>query len=389
MNSREPIEFLLPLLRTPNILMQGLKTMAVKHFSVKREIKRGDGISRLPIQQLCIKITNACNLRCRTCGQWGETGYNFSKPAEELRQIVPIERYLEMADEVKSTRPIYYIWGGEPFLYPDLMKFTARIKKNKSVLSLVTNATYLEEHAKEVVDQGWDALMFSLDGPEAIHDEARGRVGTFRKVAKGIEAVQRYKKDQKKTLPWIMPLITVSKLNAHKLDEILDAAKELQTDCAVIYYSWFTNETIGEKHSEIFRNNFNVNPTSWKGYLFDHNVDAQELIESKKRISAKKWGFPIIFIPDLKDSDIARYYQEEDNFFGYGPCISPWMVMELMPNGDTATCRDYPDYITGNIMKNKLSEIWNGEKYIKFRQALSQCGGTFPICARCCGLMGW
>lgn len=389
MNSKEPIDFIIPMLKTPHILSRGLRAMFMKHFGAKWEYNRGDGISRLGIQQISIKITNACNLRCKTCGQWGETGYNFSKPAEELKQIVPASRYLELVDEAEKDKPIYYIWGGEPFLYPDLMKVTAKIKEKKSILALVTNATYLEEHAEEIVDQGWDALMFSLDGPEAIHDEVRGRKGTFQKVAKGIEAVQRIKKEKKKTLPWIMPLITVSVSNADSLDGILQAAKQLNTDCAVIYYSWFTDETIGKLHTQTFQKEFGINPSAWKGYLFNHQVDTQALLESKKRIAGQKWGFPVIYIPELKDKDLPLYYQDPSQFFGYGPCISPWMVTELMPNGDVATCRDYPDYITGNIMGQKLSDIWNGEKYVRFRKALKNNGGTFPLCSRCCGLMGW
>ncbi len=389
MISREPPDFIFPLLKTPGILARVGRLLIAKHFSAKREYRRGDGYSRLAIQQISIKITNVCNLRCKTCGQWGETGYNFSKPVRELRKTVPLARYLELSDEVKKDRPVYYIWGGEPFLYPDLFAFTEKIKANKSILALVTNATLLEESAKEVVDQGWDALMFSLDGPEAIHDEARGKAGTFRKVARGIEAVQRKKRDKKKTLPWIMPLITVSTLNAHKLDEILETAKALDADCAVVYYSWFADREIGARHTRVFQKYFGITPTSWQGYLFDHDVDVDALIESKKRIASRRWGFPTIYIPDLDDTDLRRYYREPGNFFGYGPCISPWMVAELMPNGDVATCRDYPDYITGNILDEKLYDIWNCDKYVGFRKALHEAGGTFPGCARCCGLMGW
>ncbi len=389
MHSKEPLTFVLPLLKTPHILSRAARAIYTKHFKATAEFKRGDGISRLPIQQISIKICNACNLRCKTCGQWGETGYNLGKPNAELSKIVPVERYIEIADSVKKDKPIYYIWGGEPFLYPGLMDLTARIKQNKSVLSLVTNATFLESNAKEIVKQGWDALMFSLDGPEPIHDEIRGKQGTFKRVAAGIEAVQRYKRDMKKTLPWIMPLVTISTWNAPKLDEIFEVAKELDTDCVVAYYSWFTNETIGNAHTKIMQKHLGITPTAWKGYLFDHNVDTDALLESLKRIRSRKWGFPIIFIPDLKDEQIPTYYKNPGEFFGFGPCISPFTTVELMPNGDVSPCRDYPDYVTGNILEQSLQDIWNGEKYVKFRKALIDNGGTFPICARCCGLMGW
>jgi radical SAM protein with 4Fe4S-binding SPASM domain len=60
-----------------------------------------------------------------------------------------------------------------------------------------------------------------------------------------------------------------------------------------------------------------------------------------------------------------------------------------MPNGDVAPCRDYPDYVVGNIKEDSILDIFNNGRYRKFRQALKDMGGLFPICARCCGLMGW
>ena len=376
--------------KTPHILLRASKALYVKHIGVFKNYKRDDGYASLAPQQISVKITNVCNLRCKTCGQWGETGYNFEKASEELREVVPVERYLKLSEDVKPYKPIYYIWGGEPFLYPGLFDFTDRIKRNKSILSVVTNATFLAEQAKEVVDQRWDVLMFSLDGPEAIHDEIRGRKGTFQKVAEGIETVRKYKRDTKKSLPWIMALVTISVDNAPWLDKIFEVGEQLNLDCMIIYYSWFTNEKIGYAHTRIMEQKLGVTPTKWKGYLFNHDVDTTALLASLQRIQSRKWKFGYLFIPDLKrDEQIVEYYKNPGKFFGYGPCISPWFVTEVMPNGDVAPCRDYPDYITGNLMEQSIFEIWNGERYRKFRQALKDNGGTFPICARCCGLMGW
>jgi radical SAM protein with 4Fe4S-binding SPASM domain len=390
MHSKEPINFLFHMAKTPHILLRASKALYVKHIGVFKNYKRDDGYASVAPQQISVKITNVCNLRCKTCGQWGETGYNFEKASEELREVMPVERYLKLSDDVEPYKPIYYIWGGEPFLYPGLFDFTDRIKRNKSILSVVTNATFLAEQAKEVVDQQWDVLMFSLDGPEAIHDEIRGRKGTFQKVAEGIEAVRKYKRDTKKSLPWIMALVTISVDNATWLDKIFEVGEQLNLDCMIIYYSWFTNEKIGYAHTRIMQQKLGVTPTKWRGYLFNHNVDTSALLESLQRIRSRKWKFGYLFIPDLKkDEQIVEYYKNPGKFFGYGPCISPWFVTEVMPNGDVAPCRDYPDYITGNLMEQSIFEIWNGERYRKFRQALKDNGGTFPICARCCGLMGW
>ena len=389
MNSKEPLSFMFPLWKTPHLVPSILKGLYMKHIRAPREYGRGDGLSRMPIQLVGMKITNACNLRCKTCAQWGETGYNFDRPCDEVKTVVPVERYMTVIDSLAADRPFYYIWGGEPFLYPDLLKLTARIKQNKSLLAVVTNTTLLEKNADAVVDQGWDALMFSLDGPEAVHDKIRGRKGTFAKLNAGIRAIQRRKARNGRSLPWLMPLITVSTWNADRLDEIFQVAAELGADCAVVYYSWFTNQAVGNAHTELFEKKLGVTPNAWRGYLFDHDVDTDALLASLDRIRGHRYGFPSLYIPDLTGDQLESYYKNPADFFGYGPCISPWTTVELMPNGDVAPCRDYPDFITGNIMQSPLEAIWNGPAFVKFRKALLECGGTFPICARCCGLIGW
>jgi hypothetical protein len=53
-----------------------------------------------------------------------------------------------------------------------------------------------------------------------------------------------------------------------------------------------------------------------------------------------------------------------------------------------ATCRDYPDYVCGNIQRDSILTIWNNDRYRAFRNSLRD-EGLLPICARCCGLMGW
>jgi radical SAM protein with 4Fe4S-binding SPASM domain len=96
-----------------------------------------------------------------------------------------------------------------------------------------------------------------------------------------------------------------------------------------------------------------------------------------------------MFIPNLKITDIPKYYESPTNMFGYSRCVMPWLATELMPNGDVAFCRDYPDYIIGNITEDSIVNIFNNERAQKFRQLLKDEDGLFPICARCCGLMGW
>ena len=77
---------------------------------------RGDAI-----QLVSLRITDMCNLRCHSCGQWGDNGYLLGKSMKELKQReVPIEVYKNLVDQIvdEGWAPVWYIWGGEPMLYP-------------------------------------------------------------------------------------------------------------------------------------------------------------------------------------------------------------------------------------------------------------------------------
>ncbi|MEE9197519.1 MAG: SPASM domain-containing protein, partial [bacterium] len=118
-------------------------------------------------------------------------------------------------------------------------------------------------------------------------------------------------------------------------------------------------------------------------------LDVGALMESRRKIDSRRWAFPYIFVPNLPDeSSIREYYRDPSNTFGHKRCLAPYYMVLILPNGDVATCRDYPDYVVANIRDHSLAEIFNHERYQRFRRALKE-DGLFPICSRCCGLMGY
>ena len=110
-----------------------MRAEATKHIFAPRDRARLDGTSQ-QLTQVSLKIVNSCNLRCKTCGQWGETGYNHEKDASELKEIVPLETYRRMVDQLASQKPFYYIWGGEPYLYRDLMPLMQHMKQRNGTV---------------------------------------------------------------------------------------------------------------------------------------------------------------------------------------------------------------------------------------------------------------
>jgi radical SAM protein with 4Fe4S-binding SPASM domain len=112
-----------------------------------------------------------------------------------------------------------------------------------------------------------------------------------------------------------------------------------------------------------------------------------EVIGSYNRVESKVWSFPYAWMPNLTVDEIPRYYTEHENTFGSTRCICPWSVVDILPNGDVATCVDIPDYVAGNIRENGIMEIWNNERYKRFRAVVKE-EGHLPACTRCSGLIG-
>ncbi len=64
-------------------------------------------------------------------------------------------------------------------------------------------------------------------------------------------------------------------------------------------------------------------------------------------------------------------------------CEFPWTSLTVMSNGNIVPCtQDYDaEMIFGNIKKDSLEDIWNGEKYKEFRQW--HIDGSFPKGNKC------
>jgi len=396
MRSGVPLKAVLPMfgrtiIDSPDLVLDLARGVYKKHVSsVLDYYLKGDGRSS-SLWVISMRVTNLCNHRCAICAQWGCHGYNIDRLNPKLNEIIPMETYKNMVDDIAHIKPHIYITGGEPFLYKDLVPMVNYFKSKKLCIQIVTNGVLLEKYAEEIVDNQWDVLCVSIDGTREIHDKCRGAEGAYDTLLKGLEKIRKLKTKKKLPKPYIITLTTISEQNAPVLVESLDEARQLSPDAMVVYYSWFTTEEIGKSHSKAMERKLGISPTAWKGFILERNgVDLDALVGNVREIKSSKFDCPVLFVPDLKEEDIARYYLEPDNLFGYGRCVAPWFMVDIMPNGDVVTCRDHPDYLVGNIKNSSLTEIYNNDKYMAFRRALrSNKKGLFPICSRCCGLMGY
>jgi radical SAM protein with 4Fe4S-binding SPASM domain len=97
---------------------------------------------------------------------------------------------------------------------------------------------------------------------------------------------------------------------------------------------------------------------------------------------------PLFFPPLDRAGDIRAYYENHRETFGYDQCVSIYMTMEVNPNGDVSLCRDYHDYVIGNVTRDRVQDVWHSAPARAFRSTITN-DGLLPACRRCCGLMGF
>jgi radical SAM protein with 4Fe4S-binding SPASM domain len=351
------------------------------------------------IRQVSIRITDVCNLRCHTCGQWGDHGFLHGKSLAELKkeEVTP-ERYLEVFSDLVAHghRPLIYLWGGEPMLYEGTLPIIKGAAALGLPTSIATNSTRVAVKAEELVDAPLFLLQISIDGhTAALHNRARpaaGNADNFADINKALAAVREAREARSTNLPLIASLTTISKENYRHLIDIYETFRD-RVDLSVFYLSWWIDEESAKAHDQDFRRRFGFKPQCPWGWLGDWKpADYRELDRQLNLLleHSRPWSAPpVVLIPSILGEDnLRRYYTDHKERFGYDQCVSIFQVVEIDSNGDLSPCRDYHDYVVGNIKENTITELWNSERYRAFRRSVTT-EGLMPVCSRCCGLMGY
>ena len=369
-------------LRTPrlfaSVARETLRSKSIKYL----DHHFGRGRALLPPRYIDIKMTNRCNLRCKMCGQWGEQGTMHNASADFIRSELELDELRALVDDVAGFKPMFYLWGGEPLLYADLIPFLAYLQSRGLTAAINTNGVLLAEKAEGLVRHGVANLLISVDGPAEIHDRVRGVPGTFDRVMGGVQKVMEAREARGTANPYITFVTTVNTENDTAFERVYDIAADVGVDFVGLQFGTFTTECTGPAYENRMRTALGCEATNWHGFLsYNSHLDIPAVQEQVRRIRAASHPFGTYFIPDLAVEDIPTYYSSTRPMNGCRMCTVPWMRADLLPNGDVYPCIDFPDYIVGNIRETPLTELWNGERYVQFRRELQQ--ELFPICPRC------
>lgn len=136
------------------------------------------------VTQICLELTQYCNLRCRYCIYRDNFPLNRNHGNSIMKWDIAkrsIDYFTEITKSIYRTKNSFYLsfYGGEPLsnfaLLKKCVEYIINIKQqnNDIKFNITTNGTLLnEEIAYFLIKHDFD-LLISLDGPSLEHDKNR------------------------------------------------------------------------------------------------------------------------------------------------------------------------------------------------------------------------
>lgn len=325
-------------------------------------------------------VTEKCNFACPMC-HVKESRFKRAESGD-----LNFEALKRLIEESSAFKPSFQIIGGEPLLYSKIFELLELLNKSKMPSGLTTNGLLLEESAEKIINSGLDFLAVSLDGPDEETQYKRGYVkGSFEKIIRGIKKVLDLRGG--KIFPNIRIATVVSPFNMNNFDKILDIAKDLGADqWSISHYFYYHNKI--KEEQEAFGKRNGLGCSVWGDYTGNKKefFDDSQIQIIKEKYSGilgkiKSGDNEGMKVSVQKDVNIEKYYKGFPLQKG-SDCKSPYYQVFIRGNGDVEMCQGY---ILGNIEKESLKDIWNGEKSKHFWEVFKKTG-IMPACFRCCAI---
>lgn len=282
---------------------------------------------------LRIEPASQCNLACSHC----PTG-TVDMDRGVMGNVV-FERVLAEIDRNKDFIKVIVLYhGGEPLLNRNFYKMVAQIKSinNNFFVKTVSNGMALtKKHAEDILTSGIDSIEFSLDG-ESSEESQYVRVKSNTQITI-------------KNIKWLL-----------SLKKLRDVAKP---DIYIATTQFLRDKNIAELSRE-------PAVPAWLVQLFDGEISGY------KSTYAVKWPY----MGNSGKFDFVKPVGGEDS----DECDHIINTLTVRADGSVVPCcYDLTSkLVMGNIIKESLSDIWNGQQYLMLRQAIKS-KKYISICATC------
>lgn len=328
-----------------------------------------------------LTVTNACNLRCKMCAQWSETGY-MHDASRRRNQGMKLEDWKRVIDELtEHGTPSLLIRGGEPFLHPEIRELLYYIAERGLHMSIDTNGTQLAEFAEDLVNIQRIHVTISVDGPASIHDRVRGAPGCFERIRGAILALKRAEDHQQRRIGKSITF-TISPWSYEGLGEMPAVARSLGIDSLCLVPFFYAPEAVGRAYELELREELNCDAFSWCGYAHEASgVPFESFREQLERYRASLGTLTNYPYLPLSDEEFRTWFESPTAPVFMPECLNVERLLDIQPSGDANFCVDSPDYSLGNVREASVQQLWNGDRAQRFRSLRRQ--RPLAACHRC------
>ena len=344
---------------------------------------------KLPVATVVQLIpTEACNLRCPFCNQWGENGY-FLDGVRHVKHMDE-ESLIKLMRRLSPRDSLISVHGGEPFVYKHIDTLLELLREKQFDVMFSTNGTLLKRHLNQLAKVRNLIFLLSIDGDEQGHDKVRGQ-GTFKAARESLAELFELRRRLNQPLPAVIMSTVVCEWTTELLERVYDVARDFNALAINYNFRWFLTEDVGQAYERHLKNEFGVRSSgAWRGWLSNNHEkhDYGNVAAALTRVLQKKRRFSPPFVvttpSQLRGSDYQTYFTDYLNTFGNESCFMPFYWARIHANGELIFCPGHPDIIAGNVFKDGFMESFNSDMAIKFRKHMLT--NRLPICNRCCGL---
>jgi MoaA/NifB/PqqE/SkfB family radical SAM enzyme len=317
------------------VLKQAIKGLyKLPFFEVARLLPRFmDYIPMRPVRA-GIYITYNCNSRCITC-------YHWKKKSQDEISIT------ELKDTLRQLRELgiedLNLCGGEPLLRDDLSAVIGYARDLKfDRISITTNGLVLtREKIEDLVENGLNSILISLNGSEDIHDMTRGMKGAYVKTIEAIRTLVHLRNSKYSHLEINVATIVMG-TTIDQIIDIVNMCRQLNIGVSLSPLNtsrpWMSDIPVGLKQ---------VNQEQLNRVVMElHGIKRA----SNKTLSDSHASLEYIrdYFADPKREDI--------------PCYLGYLVVRVGPHGEVfPACSMLPP--VGNLRQTPLKQIVASQPY--------------------------
>jgi MoaA/NifB/PqqE/SkfB family radical SAM enzyme len=294
-----------------------------------------------------LDVTNACNLDCVTCWNYGPT-LDSPKSIAWKRQRIDPEVFHRVLNEVVATgtERIVISGGGEPFTHPDIEHFLAAVKARGLRLTLITNGTLCDFHRLKALGVDQVLLNVCAGTPTtyaAYHPNQPPE--TFQVLLDGCRVLR--------GTTAVNMVQVINGVTAHDLVRMVENAADVGARVSFKV----GDMPHGTKHfaltaaqkTEVLDDLIPKARKRAQGLSVRHNLDAFE-----RQLRGEKEHLP--------------------------PCFAGYLYSRVSVDGRVFFCCAPME--VGHVDEGRFDEVWRGPRYEAMRQTMHR-GGTFTACERC------